>query len=77
VRTALLDQHPWLAAELWEGLLQGRAAAALPADKDRYGIAANYKALDLAAFYAHQQGLVSRRYAVEELFHPATLKVFA
>jgi 4,5-dihydroxyphthalate decarboxylase len=77
VRTELLDSHPWLAAELWELLLKGRQAAGLPAEKDRYGIEANYKALALAALYAHQQGLVSRRYEVEELFHPATLKVFA
>jgi 4,5-dihydroxyphthalate decarboxylase len=77
VRTALLDQHPWLAADLWELFRRGRDAAGLAADKDRYGIEANYQALSLAAFYAHQQGLVSRRYAVEELFHPATLKTFA
>jgi 4,5-dihydroxyphthalate decarboxylase len=77
VRTELLDQHPWLAADLWQLFLKGREAAGLSADKDRYGIAANHKALSLAATYAHQQGLVSRRYEVEELFHPATLKVFA
>jgi 4,5-dihydroxyphthalate decarboxylase len=77
VRTALLDQHPWLAADLWQLVLAGRAAAGLPAEKDRYGIEANHKALSLAATYAHQQGLVSRRYEVEELFHPSTLKVFA
>lgn len=77
VRTELLDRHPWLAADLWELMRKGREAAGLPADKDRYGIEANYRALSLAATYAHQQGLVSRRYEVEELFHPATLKVFA
>jgi 4,5-dihydroxyphthalate decarboxylase len=77
VRTELFDRHPWLAADLWRLLLKGREAAGLPADKDRYGIEANYEALSLAALYAHQQGLVSRRYEVEELFHPATLKTFA
>jgi len=77
VRTELFDRHPWLAADLWRLLLKSREAAGLPADKDRYGIEANYKALSLAAMYAHQQGLVSRRYEVEELFHPATLATFA
>jgi len=77
VRTELLDRHPWLAAELWQLVLKGREAGGLPADKDRYGIEANYNALALAAKYAHQQGLVSRLYDVEELFHPATLKTFA
>jgi len=77
VRTELLDRHPWLAADLWQLVLKGREAGGLPAGKDRYWIAANYNALALAAKYAHQQGLVSRLYAVEELFHPATLKVFA
>jgi hypothetical protein len=66
-----------LAADLWELVLKGREAGGLPADKDRYGIEANYKALSLVAMYAHQQGLVSRAYAVEELFHPSTLKIFA
>jgi hypothetical protein len=48
VRTELLDRHPWLAADLWELMLKGREAGGLPADKDRYGIEANYKALSLA-----------------------------
>jgi 4,5-dihydroxyphthalate decarboxylase len=77
VRTELLELHPWLAADLWQLLLDGRKASGLPVDKDRYGIEANYKALALAARYAHQQGLVSRTYEVEELFHPSTVKLFA
>jgi 4,5-dihydroxyphthalate decarboxylase len=77
VKTELFEQYPSLAADLWELLLKGRKAAGLPADKDPYGISANYKALALSAKFLHQQGLISRHYEVEELFHPSTLKTFA
>lgn len=77
VRTDLLNEHPWLAKDLWKLMLDSRAAAGLPATKDPYGIHANFKALSLAALYAYQQGLVSRLFDIEELFHPSTLEIFA
>jgi 4,5-dihydroxyphthalate decarboxylase len=38
-----------------------------------YGIAPNRHILETAARYSHEQGLTSRRYAIEELFAPETL----
>ena len=41
-----------------------------------YGVAANRKTLDTFLRHHHAQGLSSRRVAVDELFHPATLEAF-
>jgi 4,5-dihydroxyphthalate decarboxylase len=41
-----------------------------------YGVASNRKTLDTFLRHHHAQGLSSRRVAVDELFHPATLEAF-
>ena len=41
-----------------------------------YGVAANRNTLDTFLRHHHAQGLSSRRVAVDELFHPATLEAF-
>ncbi len=41
-----------------------------------YGLDANRRVLDTFLRHHHAQGLSSRRVAVEELFHPATLETF-
>ena len=40
-----------------------------------YGIEPNRKAIQALCRYSYQQGLASRELAVEELFHPAGLKL--
>jgi 4,5-dihydroxyphthalate decarboxylase len=40
-----------------------------------YGIELNCKALEALLQYSHEQGLVSRRLSIDELFHPSTLEL--
>lgn len=42
-----------------------------------YGVPANRKVLDAFLDHHHHQGLSSRRIAVDELFHPATLESYS
>lgn len=44
-------------------------------DPFRYGLAANYAAVDALTQYVHEQGLSARKVAPEELFAPETLDV--
>jgi 4,5-dihydroxyphthalate decarboxylase len=40
-----------------------------------YGVEPNRKALEALFQYSHEQGLASRKLAIEELFHPSTLEL--
>ena len=40
-----------------------------------YGFEANRKELELVMRYVHEQGLTKHQVAIEELFHPSTLKL--
>jgi len=67
----LARAEPWVAEEVVR-LLQASAAAApdMPgADCIQSGIAAMRPSLDLIIHYAYQQGLIPRRFAVDELFN--------
>ena len=60
---------PWLVAEAQETeRLMGH-------DFWRYGAYENRKEVDTLARYAHEQGLVSRRIGIEELFAPSAIDV--
>jgi 4,5-dihydroxyphthalate decarboxylase len=61
---------PWLIAELEE------TARHMGPDFWPYGVEANRKTLEAAVHYAHEQGLLSRKLNVEELFVPGTLDEF-
>lgn len=77
VKTALAKANPWLIPELWRLLKESRTAAKLTSEQSEaapYGIAANREAFKRVALYAHQQGLVSRLYDVDELFDETALK---
>ena len=77
VKSELAAAHPWLVEELWRLLKGSRAAAKLTPEQDAaapYGIATNRDAFKRIALYAHQQGLVSRLFDVDELFDEAALK---
>lgn len=72
IRTELMREHPEVVRELYALLQQSKAM--LPAgsppgpDLTPFGVEANRSALDLLLQGAHQQGLIPRRYAVDELF---------
>lgn len=77
VKSELAAAHPWLVGELWRLLKDSRAAAKLTPEQSEaapYGIETNREAFKRVALYAHQQGLVSRLFDVEELFDETALK---
>jgi 4,5-dihydroxyphthalate decarboxylase len=53
--------------EIYDLLLRSRKAAGNP-EMNPYGLEANRRNLEVAIDYVHRQGLIPRRYAVEELF---------
>ena len=64
---ALAVHLPWLVAEAESTI------ALMGADFWPYGVEPNRAVLDAQIRWAHEQGLATRRFAVEELFHPSTL----
>ena len=72
MRTELMHEHPEVVRELYALLSQSKAllhAANPPAqDLTPFGVEANRSALELLLGYTHQQGLIPRAYAVDELF---------
>ncbi|XAH24208.1 hypothetical protein AAFF27_03180 [Xylophilus sp. GW821-FHT01B05] len=72
MRTELMQEHPEVVRELYALLQQSKAlvAAENPSGPDLtpFGIDANRSALELLLHYSHQQGLIPRPYAVDELF---------
>ena len=72
VRTEVARAHPEIVRELYQLLQQGKELAG-PAREDGldltpFGIEANRHSLDLLLGYAFDQGLLPRRFAVDELF---------
>ena len=59
---------PWLAAEIEETI------ALMGEDYWPYGIERNVTSIETMARYSHEQGLSSRRLAIEDLFAPETLE---
>jgi 4,5-dihydroxyphthalate decarboxylase len=55
------------------GLVEPKAGKMFSADPKSYGLRATRNVIETIAQYVHEQGLTSRRVAVEELFAPATL----
>jgi 4,5-dihydroxyphthalate decarboxylase len=63
---ALMVTLPWLEAETNE------TAAIMGEDFWRYGIDENRPEIEALTQYAFEQGLIERKPAIEELFHPST-----
>jgi 4,5-dihydroxyphthalate decarboxylase len=61
---------PWLHHALDE------AVAVLGEEYWSYGVTRNRHVLETAVRYAYEQGLIRRRFTVEELFAPSTLEDF-
>jgi 4,5-dihydroxyphthalate decarboxylase len=66
---ALLVTLPWLIAEAEE------SAALMGEDFWRYGVKENVKEIEALTRYAHEQGLVSRKLTMEDLFPASTIEV--
>jgi 4,5-dihydroxyphthalate decarboxylase len=66
---ALLVTLPWLIAEAEE------SAALMGEDFWRYGVKENAKEIEALTRYAYEQGLVSRKLSLEDLFPPSVIEV--
>ena len=66
---ALLVTLPWLIAEAEE------SAALMGEDFWRYGVKENAKEIDALTRYAYEQGLVSRKLTLDDLFPPSVIEV--
>jgi 4,5-dihydroxyphthalate decarboxylase len=66
---ALLVTLPWLIAEAEESV------ALMGEDFWRYGVKENAKEIDALTRYAYEQGLVSRKLTIEDLFPPSVMEV--
>jgi len=74
---AFEDYQEGLASLPWVNLDLEYARQILGHDAWPYGVENNAPTLEAAALYSHEQGLTKRRFAVEELFAPETLELFA
>jgi 4,5-dihydroxyphthalate decarboxylase len=66
---ALLVTLPWLVAEVEE------TVALMGEDFWRYGVKENAKEIEALTRYAHEQGLVSRKLTMDDLFPPSVIEV--
>ncbi|MFB9832560.1 hypothetical protein [Actinoallomurus acaciae] len=57
----------------WTNALVEKNRELFPEDWFAYGISANHAAIDTYLRYHYEQGLSTRRWAVEEIFHPELL----
>ena len=75
VKESLARSHPSAVREVYSLLYKSRQATK-PADKDldalQFGVAAIRKSLELIISYSVQQGLIPRRFEIDELFDEAT-----
>ncbi len=66
---ALLVTLPWLVAEVEE------TVALMGEDFWRYGVKENAREIEALTRYAYEQGLVSRKLSMEDLFPPSVIEV--
>ena len=74
IRKEIAESRPDVVREVYRLLKESRAAAAIPTDADdplRFGVSATRRSLEHAIAYSQQQGLLSRRPTVDELFADA------
>jgi 4,5-dihydroxyphthalate decarboxylase len=76
VKASLSATDPQAVREFWRLLVESRQAAGLPRagemDLCPYGLEANRRNLELAIECVHAQGLIPRRFTVDELFDDVT-----
>jgi 4,5-dihydroxyphthalate decarboxylase len=71
VRSALTRSDAEAVREVWRLLVESRRAAGSP-ELNPFGVAANRRNLELAIERTHAQGLIARRFAVDELYDEIT-----
>jgi 4,5-dihydroxyphthalate decarboxylase len=74
IRRSIAESQPDVVRELYRVLRESRAAAALPTGLDdplRFGIGATRRSLEQMIAYAFDQGLISRRPTIDQLFADA------
>jgi 4,5-dihydroxyphthalate decarboxylase len=76
VKDSLSKSNPQAVREVYRLLAESKRAAGLPAkgepDANPFGVEANRRNLEVAIDYVHRQGLIPRRFAVDELFDDVT-----
>lgn len=76
VKEDLSRSNPEAVREVYRLLCESKRAAGLPLpgqpDPIPLGVSANRRNLDIAIEYCHRQGLIQRRFAVDELFDDVT-----
>lgn len=76
VKESLSRANPDAVREVYRLLCEAKRAAGLPApgepDPIPLGVSANRRNLEIAIDYCHRQGLIPRRFAVDELFDDVT-----
>ncbi len=76
VKTTVSQQHPEAVREFYRLLVESKKAAGLPVagelDTCPMGLEANRRNLEVAIDFACTQGLIPKRYAVDELFDDVT-----
>ncbi len=76
VKEAVSREHPEAVREFYRSLVESKRAAGLPKpgelDTSPMGLAANRRNLEVAIDFVCAQGLIPRRYAVDELFDDVT-----
>ncbi|MEQ9123248.1 MAG: hypothetical protein RIM80_11860, partial [Alphaproteobacteria bacterium] len=75
-KNAALDAHPDAIREVYRQLAASRRAAGAPSqgeiDLNPFGLEANRRNLEAAIDCVHVQGLIDRRYDVDDLFDDVT-----
>lgn len=74
MKRALAEQHPEVVKEIYRVLSESKNAMGAPAgmDLNPFGFERNRKALEVVIDQVYRQGLIPRRFAVEELFDKTT-----
>jgi 4,5-dihydroxyphthalate decarboxylase len=76
VKDSLSKSDPQAVREIYRMLVESKQAAGLPKpgelDLNPFGVEANRRNLDVAIDCCYRQGLIPRRYAVDELFDETT-----
>ena len=75
LKRSLVEQHADFPAVMMDLLVRSRDASQPPADHlaHPFGLRLARPHLEYAIDMVHRQGLISRRFALESLFHPTTL----
>ncbi len=76
VKESLSKSNPRAVREIYRQLAESKKAAGLPKpgelDTNPFGVEANRRNLEIAIDYVHGQGMIPRRFAVDELFDDVT-----